>query len=74
MAYAINRTGSASDNGAQRVLITLYDIRTFQKRYSLLNLSQIQRERGSTVEYKFSGYFGQFVPKRPLWRGENFKM
>ena len=37
-------------------------------------MRQMQRQRRSPVEHEFARYFGQFVPKRPLWRGKNFKM
>jgi hypothetical protein len=48
----------AIDNRAQRVLITLYDIRAFHKRYPLLNLGEIQcaadRASGDIVAAKRS--------------------
>src|ERR1700736_4723023 len=34
----------------------------------------MQRQRRSSVEHEFAGYFGQLVPKRPLRRRKNFKM
>ena len=37
-------------------------------------MRQMQRQRRSPVEHEFSGYFGQLVPKRSLWRGKDFKM